>query len=51
MLNEGIPNQIMTTGYRAVGKTFFIKKVLNGQPDNILTSYIDLSKIRGKEYE
>ena len=50
MLNEGIPNQIMITGYRAVGKTFFIKKVLNDQPDNILTSYIDLSKICGKEY-
>ena len=50
MLNEGVPNQIMITGYRAVGKTFFIKKVLNNQPDNILTSYVDLSKISGKEY-
>ena len=50
MLNEGVPNQIMITGYRAVGKTFFIKKVLNNQPDNILTSYVDLSKIRCKEY-
>ena len=50
MLNEGIANQILLTGFRAVGKTFFIKKVLHDQPDSILTSYVDLSKIYGKEY-
>ena len=50
MLNEGIANQILVTGYRAVGKTFFLKKILNDQPNSILTSYVDLSKIYGKEY-
>lgn len=50
MLNDDVANQIMITGYRAVGKTFFIKKVLNDQPNNILTVYIDLSQIRGREY-
>lgn len=50
MLNEDIANQILITGFRAVGKTFFIKKVLHDQPDSILTTYVDLSKIYGKEY-
>jgi len=50
MLNEGIANQILVTGFRAVGKTFFLKKVLHNQPDSILTSYVDLSKIYGKEF-
>lgn len=50
MLNEGIANQILVTGHKAVGKTFFLKKVLYDQPTSILTAYVDLSKIYGKEY-
>ena len=50
MLDEGISNQFLITGYRAVGKTFFLKKLLNDLPDTILTTYVDLSMIYGKEY-
>lgn len=50
MLNDGIANQILVTGFRAVGKTFFLKKVLQDQPDSFLTAYVDLSKIYGKEF-
>ena len=50
MLNDDVANQIMITGSRGVGKTFFIKKVLNDLPSNILTVNIDLSKIHGCEY-
>jgi len=50
MLNEGIANQILVTGFRAVGKTFFLKKVLKDQPNSFLRAYVDLSKIYGKEF-
>lgn len=44
-INDDIPIQLLITGYRGVGKTFLLKKILNDQPNQILTTYIDLSKI------
>lgn len=44
---EDLPNQILLTGKRGVGKTFLLKKILNDQAENILTLYIDISKIYG----
>jgi AAA+ ATPase superfamily predicted ATPase len=46
-LNYGVANQMLVTGYRGVGKSFLLKKLLTESPDNILTAYIDISKIFG----
>lgn len=50
LLNENIPFQLLITGYRGVGKTFLLKKLLNEQPDQILTVYLDLSKVYAKKW-
>lgn len=44
---EDLPNQILLTGKRGIGKTFLLKKILNDENDDILTIYIDISKIYG----
>lgn len=44
-----IPPQLLITGYRGVGKTFLLRKVLNDQSDDILTAFIDLSEIMGRQ--
>ena len=44
-----IPPQLLITGYRGVGKTFLLKKILNDQSEEILTSFIDLSEIVDKK--
>ncbi|MEL7671873.1 ATP-binding protein [Methanobacterium sp.] len=46
-LNHDVANQMLVTGYRGVGKSFLLKKLLAELPDNILTAYIDMSKIFG----
>jgi AAA+ ATPase superfamily predicted ATPase len=46
-LNEDVANQILVTGYRGVGKSFILKKLINELPSNILVAYIDISKIFG----
>ena len=46
-LNQNVANQILVTGYRGVGKSFLLKKLLQELPDNILTAYLDISKIYG----
>lgn len=44
-----IPPQILITGYRGVGKTFLLRKVLQDQSNDILTTFIDLSEIVGRQ--
>lgn len=46
-LTQDVANQVLVTGYRGVGKSFLLKKLLKELPDNILTAYIDMSKIFG----
>ncbi|MEG3225540.1 MAG: ATPase [Methanobacteriales archaeon Met13] len=48
-LNEDIAHQILVTGFRGVGKTYLLKKLVNDLPDNILVAYIDISRIYGIE--
>ena len=48
-LKYDIPPQLLITGYRGVGKTFLLRKVLNDQDDDILTGFIDLSEIIGRQ--
>ncbi|MCE7698548.1 MAG: ATP-binding protein [Methanobacterium paludis] len=48
-LNEDVAEQILITGYRGVGKTFLLKKLLNELPDNILVAYIDISRAYGNQ--
>lgn len=47
-LQDDIPVQLLITGYRGVGKSFLLKKLLKEQSKQILTVYIDLSRIMGK---
>ncbi len=49
LLDEDIPNQLLITGYRGVGKTLLLKKILKEQPNKYLTTYMDLSNIYGRE--
>lgn len=49
MLEKDIPNQILLTGYRGVGKTFLLRKLLKDQPPQFLTLYLDLSEIYGRQ--
>ncbi|MBR6023539.1 MAG: AAA family ATPase [Methanobrevibacter sp.] len=44
-----IPPQLLITGYRGVGKTFLLRKVLNDQNSDILTTFIDISEIMGRQ--
>ena len=41
---EDLPNQILLTGKRGIGKTFLLKKILNDQKDK-LTVYLDIAEI------
>lgn len=49
MLEQDIPNQLLITGQRGVGKTFLLRKILNDQDKQFITAYIDLSNIYGRE--
>ncbi|MBE6494601.1 MAG: ATP-binding protein [Methanosphaera stadtmanae] len=42
---EDLPNQILITGNRGVGKTFLLKKILQDSDEKTLTLFIDISKI------
>ena len=46
-LNQNVANQILITGHRGIGKSFLLKKLLQELPSNILTAYVDVSKIYG----
>ena len=48
-LRFNVPPLLLITGYRGVGKTFLLRKVLNNQDDDILTIFIDLSEIVGRQ--
>ncbi len=48
-LNQDIAEQILVTGYRGVGKTSLLKKLLKELPKNILTIYMDISRIYGRQ--
>ena len=48
-LNEDIAEQILITGYRGVGKTSILKKLAVELPENILTTYLDISRIYGHQ--
>ena len=44
-----VSSQILVTGRRGVGKSFLLAKFKDELPDNILSVYIDLSKIYGMQ--
>ncbi|MCE7699416.1 MAG: ATP-binding protein, partial [Methanobacterium paludis] len=46
-LNQNVANQIIITGHRGIGKSFLLKKLVQELPSNILTAYVDISKIYG----
>lgn len=46
---QDVANQILITGRRGVGKSFLLMKFQIELPDNILSAYIDLSKIHGMQ--
>ena len=48
-LNQDISEQILVTGFRGVGKTYLLKKLLDDLPDNILTAYVDISRVFGSQ--
>lgn len=48
-LNENISEQILVTGLRGVGKTYLLKKILKELPEDILVTYIDISKVYGNQ--
>jgi AAA+ ATPase superfamily predicted ATPase len=46
-LEDGVSSQILVTGYRGVGKSFLLMKLMQELPKNFLSVYIDVSKIYG----
>lgn len=44
-LKFSLPQQILLTGYRGVGKTYLLKKVINEGEPNIVYVYLDISQI------
>jgi AAA+ ATPase superfamily predicted ATPase len=44
---DDIANQLLVTGRRGVGKSFLLMKLKRELPDNVLSAYLDLSKIHG----
>ncbi|MDR3062880.1 MAG: ATP-binding protein [Methanobrevibacter sp.] len=44
-LHDNVANQLLVTGYRGVGKSFLLRKLLNSYSNNVLTAYVDISKI------
>lgn len=46
-LNQDVANQILVTGYRGVGKSFLLRKLIQDLPPDILTAYVDVSRVFG----
>ncbi len=45
ILEEDISEQLLITGYRGVGKTFLLQKIMSEINPNFLICYLDISKI------
>ena len=50
-LNYSLPQQILLTGYRGVGKTYLLKKIMDEIEPNIICTYIDISQLYGRVKE
>ena len=50
-LNYSLPQQILLTGYRGVGKTYLLKKIMTEIEPNIICTYIDISQIYARVKE
>lgn len=48
-LNYSLPQQILLTGYRGVGKTYLLKKIMTEIEPNIICTYIDIAQIYAQE--
>lgn len=48
-LNYSLPQQILLTGYRGVGKTYLLKKIIDEGEPNIVYTYLDISQIYALE--
>ena len=48
-LNYSLPQQILLTGYRGVGKTYLLKKLMAEIEPNIICTYIDISQVYALE--
>ena len=46
-LEYNVSNQILVTGYRGVGKSFLLMKLIQDLPENFLTVYFDVSRTYG----
>lgn len=44
-LKYDLPQQLLITGYRGVGKSYLLKKVINESDSEIIYTYLDFSKI------
>lgn len=50
-LNYSLPQQILLTGYKGVGKTYLLKKIMSEIESNIICTYIDIAQIYAQEKE
>ena len=48
-LNYSLPQQILLTGYRGVGKTYLLKKIMAETDSNIICTYMDIAQIYAQE--
>ena len=48
-LNYSLPQQILLTGYRGVGKTYLLKKIMAEIEPSIICTYLDISQIYALE--
>ena len=50
-LNYSLPQQILLTGYRGVGKTYLLKKIMTEIEPNIICIYIDIAQLYARTKE
>lgn len=50
-LNYSLPQQILLTGYRGVGKTYLLKKIMTEIEPNIICTYIDITQLYARTKE